>query len=102
MTTSGSTDTGSATSSKDKGGAANAAGERTVNASGKGPCAIYFCSEQLAQTAALVMRLGNQDVGRKLIEEAAAMAAKLGTADRSPYARGLVAEAIAPLGEEPR
>lgn len=53
MTTSGSTNSGSATTTKGKDTATDAACDRSVNVSGKGPCAIYFCSEQLAKTAGI-------------------------------------------------
>jgi Carboxypeptidase regulatory-like domain len=49
----------------------------------------------LAQAGELVVRLGKTDQGRKLIEEAAAMAEKMGTADRNVYYRGLVAAPLA-------
>ncbi|MGA2061572.1 MAG: carboxypeptidase-like regulatory domain-containing protein [Thermoguttaceae bacterium] len=51
----------------------------------------------LAKAGELVVRLGKTEQGRKLIEEAAAMADKMGTADSNVYYRGLVAGAIAPL-----
>ena len=51
----------------------------------------------LAEAGELVVQLGKAEQGRKLIEEAAAMAAKMGTADRNIYYRGLVAAPIAPF-----
>jgi RNA polymerase sigma factor (sigma-70 family) len=53
-------------------------------------------SWSLTQAASLVLRLGQVEAGRKLLDEAAEMAAKLGTERLQGYARGLVAEALAP------
>ena len=50
----------------------------------------------LAGTAQVVTRLGNVEAGKQLAEEAAGMAAKMGTDERQTYYRGLVAAALAP------
>lgn len=50
----------------------------------------------LANAGAIVSRLGNAEAGRKLAEEAAAMAAKLSTDGRGAYTRGIAAAALAP------
>jgi hypothetical protein len=50
----------------------------------------------LAGTAQVVTRWGGVEAGRKLAEEAAGMAAKMGTDERQTYYRGLVAAALAP------
>jgi hypothetical protein len=49
----------------------------------------------LAAAGELVVHQGKTEQGRKLIEEAAAMAEKMGTVERNVYYRGLVAAAIA-------
>jgi hypothetical protein len=51
----------------------------------------------MAQAGAVLARLGRADAGRKLIDEAALAAGRMGTADRQGYYRGLVAQALAPL-----
>ena len=50
----------------------------------------------LARAGVLVARLGKVEAGRKLAEEAAAMAAKLSTDGRGSYTRGIAAAALAP------
>jgi hypothetical protein len=50
----------------------------------------------LAQAGALAIRLGKSDAGQKLLDEAGAMAAKLGSEQAHAAARGMVAEALAP------
>jgi protocatechuate 3,4-dioxygenase beta subunit len=50
----------------------------------------------LAGTSQVVARLGNVAAGKKLAEEAAVAAAKMGTDERQTYYRGLVATALAP------
>ena len=50
----------------------------------------------LGQAGSLVMRLGKKDAGRELIDEAAGMAASLGSRGRPFTARGAVAMEIAP------
>jgi protocatechuate 3,4-dioxygenase beta subunit len=49
----------------------------------------------LAQMGALVMRLGNKDAGKKLLDEAAAMADKLQPTDRNYSEFGTIAAAVA-------
>jgi hypothetical protein len=49
----------------------------------------------LARTGRLVTRLGNKEAGRKLIDEAAEMAAKLGTGESQLSTRGEIAVAMA-------
>jgi hypothetical protein len=49
----------------------------------------------LAEAGSHVVRLGKKEAGRKLIDEAAEMVVKLGTAERQLYARGRVAVAMA-------
>jgi protocatechuate 3,4-dioxygenase beta subunit len=51
----------------------------------------------LAQAGEVLVRLGRAEAGRKLIDEAAADAARLGTAGMEGYARGIVARALAPF-----
>ncbi|MGD0517200.1 MAG: carboxypeptidase regulatory-like domain-containing protein, partial [Thermoguttaceae bacterium] len=51
----------------------------------------------LSEAGSTVVRLGKTEQGRKLIEEAAAMAEKMATSDRSVYLRGLVAADLAPF-----
>jgi len=51
----------------------------------------------LAAAGALVLRLGKTEAGRTLVEEAADMAASMGTDGRQGYVRGRVATALAPL-----
>lgn len=51
---------------------------------------------ELAQGGALVARLGNKEAGRKLIEEAADMAAKMGAGQSRSYIIGTVAATVAP------
>ena len=51
----------------------------------------------MAQAGAVLTRLGRDDVGRKLIDEAARNAAQLGIENRAGYYRGLVAQELAPF-----
>ena len=51
----------------------------------------------MARAGAVLVKLGRADAGRKLIDEAARDAAKLGIKDRAGYYRWLVAEALAPF-----
>jgi protocatechuate 3,4-dioxygenase beta subunit len=50
----------------------------------------------LAEIGNLVRQLGKEDVGRKLIDEAASMADKLGAQQHQALARGMTAQALAP------
>ena len=54
----------------------------------------------LARAGAVLVRLGRAEAGRKLIDEAAADAARLGTAGIEGYARGVAARALAPFDLE--
>ncbi len=54
-------------------------------------------ASSLAAAGALVAKLGKTEAGKKLVEEAADMAAKMGTDGRQGYVRGLVATALAPF-----
>jgi uncharacterized GH25 family protein len=54
----------------------------------------------LAEMGTLARRLGKEEAGRKLIDQAAAMAAKLGSDGHQALARGMVAEALAPYDEK--
>ena len=54
-------------------------------------------ASSLAAAGTLVARLGKTEAARKLVEEAAGMAAKMGTDGRQAYVRGLVATAVAPF-----
>ena len=51
----------------------------------------------MAEAGALLARLGRVEAGRKLIDEAAADAGRMGVAGRQDYARGRVAGALAPF-----
>ena len=51
----------------------------------------------LAQAGAVLARAGSPEAGRKLIDEAAEAAAKMGTTGMPGYTRGIVAKALAPL-----
>ncbi len=50
----------------------------------------------LAEAGTLLIRLGKSDAGRKVLDEAAADAAKLGVVQHQALARGMVAEALGP------
>jgi protocatechuate 3,4-dioxygenase beta subunit len=50
----------------------------------------------LAEIGSIVRRLGKEEAGRKLIDEAAGMADKLGLQQHQALARGMVAQALAP------
>ncbi len=50
----------------------------------------------LAQAGGLVMRLGKTEAGRKLLAEAEELVGRLGAGPMQAYARGLVAEQLAP------
>jgi hypothetical protein len=54
----------------------------------------------LAAAGTVLARLGRAEAGRKLIEEAAAFAARLGAEGQPAYARGLTARALAPFDLE--
>ena len=51
----------------------------------------------LARAGAVLVKSGDSEAGRKLIEEAALAAAKLGTSEHQAYGRGTVAQALALL-----
>jgi hypothetical protein len=51
----------------------------------------------LAQAGAVLAQVGRAEAGRKLIDEAAESAARLGSEGRQAYYRGLVAQALAPF-----
>ena len=53
-------------------------------------------ASSLAAAGTLVARLGKIEAGKMLVEEAADMAAKMGTDGRQGYVRGLVATALRP------
>jgi hypothetical protein len=54
----------------------------------------------LAEIGSLVRQLGKEEAGRKLIDEAAGMADKLGAQQHQALARGIVAQALAPYDPE--
>src|SRR5262249_37495712 len=54
----------------------------------------------LAQAGAVLARLGRAERGRKLIDDAAALAAQFGNDDQAAYNRSLVAQALAPFDVE--
>ena len=54
-------------------------------------------ASSLAAAGTLVAKLGKTEAGKKLVEEAADMAAKMGTDGRQGYVRGLAATALAPF-----
>ena len=49
------------------------------------------------QAGEVLVRLGRAEAGRKLIDEAAGDAARMGTTGMEGYARGIVARALAPF-----
>ncbi len=51
----------------------------------------------LARSGEVLVRLGRAEAGRKLIEEAAGAAARMGTTIMDGYTRGVVAQALAPF-----
>jgi 5-hydroxyisourate hydrolase-like protein (transthyretin family) len=53
-------------------------------------------SQALAKAGTLAVRLGKVEAGRKIIEEAAEAAAKMGTSDRNAFVRSHIAAALAP------
>jgi hypothetical protein len=59
-------------------------------------CDQPWRTSYLAETADILIRLGNKEVGRKLLEEAGAMAAKLGDSPKQFAASYMAVEAIAP------
>src|SRR5262249_27905796 len=54
----------------------------------------------LAEVGSLLRQLGQEEAGRKLVDEAAVLAEKLGTDGHHALARSMVADALAPYDEK--